>query len=254
MTTETELIIREHAPLVRRLALRMVSRLPASIALDDLIQAGMIGLMDAARRYKTQFGAAFESYATTRITGAMLDELRSQDWVPRSTRAAARKVEQAIQEATRKVGYAPSDREVAECLGMSLEEYRDLLMEAQSVQIVHYENALENCSGEDQDTDSELIRQILESAQSEYGDPVEQLMASDFGRALAKAISQLPEKEQLVLALSYEQDLNYKEIGQVMDLTQGRVSQIRTQAIARLRTILKAQDWDSLPSQVALCA
>ncbi|MGE8590688.1 MAG: sigma-70 family RNA polymerase sigma factor, partial [Alcaligenes sp.] len=130
----------EYAPLVRKLALQLLARLPASVELDDLIQAGMIGLLDAVRRYQETADAQFETYATTRIRGAMLDELRGQDWLPRSVRTKARKIEQAIQQLEQRLMRAPSEAEIAAQLEMPIEEYQSLLHDAQGVQIVHYED------------------------------------------------------------------------------------------------------------------
>lgn len=252
MTSSTvEHLIQEYAPLVRKLALRLVSRLPSNVEVDDLIQAGMIGLLDAARRYKTQVGAQFGSYATTRINGAMMDELRNQDWLPRSTRAASKKLEEAIRQATQSLGRAPDDSEIAQHLGISDEEYSKLLDSAHGIQIVHYESLPrpENIESADMSEDSQGYFSINELA-SDHGDPLGNLSAADFKRTLVRVIEGLPEREKLVLSLSYAQDLNYKEIGEVVGLSQGRVCQLRAQAIARIRAQMNQEHWHELPDEL----
>ena len=239
---EIENSLIEYAPLVRRLALQLLARLPASVELDDLIQTGMIGLLDAVKRYQETPDAQFETYATTRIRGAMLDELRGQDWLPRSVRAKARKIEQAIQHLEQTLMRAPSEGEIALQLDMPLEEYQDLLNDAQGTQIVHYEDfSPESDSGGHLDWAANI-----KSAVS--GDtPLDALLASDLRAALIEAIDSLPEREKLLLSLCYEQDLNLKEIGAVMNVTEARVCQLRTQATARIRAKLKERAWQQLP-------
>ena len=243
MTSPTEALIQEHAPLVRRLALKLSSRLPASVELDDLIQSGMIGLLDAAKRYQNGLGAQFTSYATTRINGAMLDELRRQDWLPRSVRTRARQIEAAIQEIEQEIGRSATESEIANHMGISTEAFHDLLDDAQGIQLVHYEDiSTEQSSGAD----------ILDSIASDAQTPLDALMNHDFKVSLIRAVAGLPEKEKLILSLSYEQDLNLMEIGKVLNLSNGRVSQLRTQAIVRLRATLKKMAWDQMPGDVAV--
>ncbi len=242
MTPSTEELMQEHAPLVRRLALRFASKLPASVELDDLIQSGMIGLLDAARRYQKERGAQFTTYAITRVNGAMLDELRRQDWLPRNARTRARQIEVAIQAVEHEMGRRATDTEIADHLGLTAEGFHDLLDEAQGIQLVHYEDMV---SGE-QDSDMRDST-ILESIPCDEASPLDMLLNSQFRQCLVDAISSLPEKERLVLSLSYEQDLNFSEIGEVLNVSRGRVSQIRTQAIIRLRAKLQAMSWDSMP-------
>ena len=242
MTPSIEDLIQEHAPLVRRLALRLASKLPASVELDDLIQSGMIGLLDAAKRYQKERGAQFTTYAMTRINGAMVDELRRQDWLPRNARTRSRQIENAIQAVEQEVGRSAKDSEIADHLGLTTEGLHDLIDEAQGVQLIHYEDMVS------QSHDSESRgADILESIASDEESPLDALVNSEFKQSLVEAIKTLPEKEQLVLSLSYEQDLNFNEISEILNLSRGRVSQIRTQAIIRLRAALKAMHWDALP-------
>jgi len=238
MPQDEDRLAGQHAPLVRRLALQLVARLPASVELDDLMQAGMLGLLDAARRYREMPDAQFETYATARIRGAMLDELRSQDWLPRSVRSKARRIEQAVHALEQRLGRAPLEAEIARAMGLPLDEYRGLLDDAQGMQILHYEDFARAGDGESDWQDRRPAA---------GGDPLAHLLAGDLRSALAEAIAALPEREKLLLSLYYEQGLNLKEIGAVMGVTEGRVCQLRTQATARLRARLQGQAWGSLP-------
>jgi RNA polymerase sigma factor for flagellar operon FliA len=229
----------QYAPLVRKLALQLLARLPASVLLDDLIQAGMIGLLDAMRRYQESPDAQFETYATARIRGAMLDELRSQDWLPRSVRSKSRKIESAIQKQEQARLRAPSESEVAAELGVSLDEYRDMLSDAHGIQILHYEDFGRE-SGQD--------GQWHDVPAGDQPTPLDTLLAGDLRQALIDAINALPERERLLMSLCYEQGLNLKEIGVVLSVTEARVCQLRSQAIARIRAHLKERAWQNLPS------
>ncbi len=234
-------LVGQHAPLVRRLALQLLARLPASIELDDLVQAGMIGLLDAARRYRALPEAQFETYATARIRGAMLDELRSQDWLPRSVRSKARRIEQAIQKLEQELGRSPTEAEIAAKLDLPMPEYHELLSDAQGVQILHYEDF-----GRDDDADSDWHERAAPTDSA--ADPLSQLLAGDLRGVLVQAIEALPEREKLLLSLYYEQGLNLKEIGAVLGVTEGRVCQLRTQATTRIRAKLKDHAWHELPT------
>jgi len=232
--TET-LLISQYAPLARKLALQLLARLPASVELDDLVQAGMIGLLDAVRRYREMPEAQFQTYATTRIRGAMLDELRSQDWLPRSVRIKFRRIEQAVQSLEQTLGRAPTEQEIAETLEMPLADYQALLYDAQGVQIMHYEDF------GNQDEDGDWSARI--AASSNHDEPLAQLLASGLRTAIVQAIDDLPEREKLLLSLCYEQGLNLKEIGAVMGISEGRVCQLRSQATARIRARLHENQW-----------
>ncbi|MBO1111125.1 RNA polymerase sigma factor FliA [Bordetella petrii] len=229
-----------YAPLVRKLALQLLARLPASVQLDDLIQAGMIGLLDAARRYQETPDAQFETYATARIRGAMLDELRSQDWLPRSVRSKGKRIEAAIQQKEHELMRPPSEGEIADALELPLDEYQAMLNDARGIQILHYDDI----GGSDSDE-----RGWRDVPADTGGDPLDALLTSDLRRALVNAIEALPEREKLVLSLCYEQGLNLKEIGAVLEVTEARVCQLRSQATARIRARLKEGAWQQLPAE-----
>ena len=217
------------APLVRRIAHHMMAALPASVELDDLIQSGMMGLLDAARRYQTTQGAQFETYAVQRIRGAMLDGLRQCDWVPRAVRRSLRRVEGMISRLEQQNGRAPSETELAEALGMGLGEYQRLLQDARGYQIVSYEDF-------GTEHDDPFVERYSAGPDS---DPLKMLEDRKLREALVEAIEELPEREKLVMSLYYEQELNLREIGEVLGVSESRVCQIHTQSIARLRARLR---------------
>ena len=225
-------LLAQHAPLVRRLALQLIARLPASVELDDLIQVGMMGLLDAAEKYQDDQGAKFETYASQRIRGAMLDVLRANDWVSRGLRKSSRGVSMAVRAQEQKLGRAPNEREIAQELELPLEAYQQLLNEIHGCQLVYYED-FDRGDGEKRENNF-LDRQ-------DHGDrvlaeePLTQLMQGDFRRQLVAAIGELPEREQLLLSLYYDEELTLREIGAVLDVTQSRVCQLHSQAISRLR-------------------
>lgn len=242
--SENELI-HQHAPMVRRIALQLASRLPSSIELDDLIQAGMMGLLDAVRRYQETPDAQFETYATTRVRGAMLDELRSQDWLPRSVRSKSRQIEQAIHKESQRLLRPPTEKELAQAMGLALADYHQLLEEARGAQVVHYEDLI-HAADEAAAQAGEITRQGNDVAAVMANDnPLNALVSAGLRSALMQAIAQLPEREKLLLSLQFEQDLNQKEIAAVLGVTEGRVSQLRTQAIARIRAAMAQQQWDT---------
>lgn len=247
MPTSEDQLVGQFAPMVRRLALQLVAKLPASVELDDLMQAGMMGLLDAIRRYQQTAEAQFETYAVTRIRGAMLDELRSQDWLPRSVRSKAKTVEQAIHLLGHRLMRPPTEAEIAEQLELSVPEYQSLLEDARGVQIVHYED-LTGHRFESGDTGEPS--QVESRQQSGWANPLNQLLSQGLRKALIAAIETLPEREQLLLSLHFEQDLNQKEISAVMGITEGRVSQLRSQAVARIRAQLAPGSWHEKPQDV----
>ncbi|MEH6437982.1 RNA polymerase sigma factor FliA [Massilia sp. DD77] len=226
-------LLTEHMPLVKRLAHHMKAKLPPSVEVDDLVQAGMMGLLDAINRYEDNHGAQFETYAVLRIRGAMLDELRSNDWMPRSTRQNMRKVETAMNELQQRLGRPPSESEVAKSLKMSLADYQDLLSDGGGHQLVYYEDF----RGDDDDG-SFLDRYAVDDE-----DPLRSLLDTDFRQAVIDAIDNLPPREKMLMGLYYEEELNLKEIGAVMGVSESRVSQLHTQAVARLRAALREQLW-----------
>jgi RNA polymerase sigma factor for flagellar operon FliA len=226
-------LLTEHMPLVKRLAHQMRAKLPASVEVDDLVQAGMIGLLDAINRYEENHGAQFETYAVLRIRGAMLDELRSNDWMPRSTRQNMRKVEQAMAALQQQLGRPPSESEIAKSMKLSLADYQDMLGDSGGHQLVYYEDF------HDEDgNDSWLDRYAVDD-----DDPLRALMETDFRQAVIDAIDNLPPREKLLMGLYYEEELNLKEIGAVMGVSESRVSQLHSQAVGRMRTYLKELAW-----------
>ncbi|WP_426211663.1 RNA polymerase sigma factor FliA [Massilia sp. TWP1-3-3] len=231
--TDKNNLLTEHMPLVKRLAHHMKAKLPASVEVDDLIQAGMIGLLDAISRYEETHGAQFETYAVLRIRGAMLDELRSSDWLPRSMRQNMRKIEAAMSALQQKLGHAPSESEVAKSLKLSLADYQDMLSDGGGHQLVYYEDFHDS-----EGNDSFLDRYAVDDA-----DPLRSLMDGDFRQAVIDAIDALPPREKILMGLYYEEELNLKEIGAVMGVSESRVSQLHTQAVARLRATLREQAW-----------
>jgi RNA polymerase sigma factor FliA len=227
-------LLTEHMPLVKRLAHHMKAKLPPSVEVDDLVQAGMIGLLDAINRYEETHGAQFETYAVMRIRGAMLDELRSSDWMPRSMRQDMRKIENAMSTLQQRLGRPPSESEVAKSLKLSLADYQEILSEGGGHQLVYYEDF-----HEEDGSDSFLDRY----AHDEDADPLRALLDTDFRQAVIDAIDALPPREKMLMGLYYEEELNLKEIGAVMGVSESRVSQLHTQAVARLRASLREQAW-----------
>jgi RNA polymerase sigma factor for flagellar operon FliA len=227
-------LLADHAPLVKRLAHQMKAKLPPSVEVDDLIQAGMIGLLDAVSRYEENHGAQFETYAVQRIRGAMLDELRSSDWLPRSMRQNMRKIEVAMSELQQRLGRPPNESEVAKQLKLSLADYQDLLTEGGGHQLVYYEDF------HDGDGNEHFLDRYCTD---EGGDPLQALMNTGFRSALIEAIDSLPEREKILMGLYYEQEMNLKEIGAVMGISESRVCQLHSQAISRLRSTLREKTW-----------
>lgn len=238
MPPSEDQLIGQYAPLVRRQALALIGKLPASVELDDLMQAGMMGLLDAVRRYQQRADAQFETYAVTRIRGAMLDELRSQDWLPRSVRAKARCIEDSIRTLNHRLMRQATESEIAEEMGLDLAAYQTLLEEARGVQVLMYEDLAQH--REDRESES-VIDGVATGASA---NPLDWLMRDGLRAALIQAIESLPEREKLLLSLQFEQDLNQKEIAAVLRITEGRVSQLRSQAVARIRAWLAEHSWE----------
>lgn len=218
----------EHAELVRRIAHHLAARLPASVDVDDLIQAGMIGLIEASRSYDPEQGASFETYASIRIRGAMIDETRRGDWVPRSVHRRARAAAAAIREIEQETGRPAAAQEVADRLELPIADYMRLLEDASRGQVLSLDSHVED-HGESEP--------MVEGATAA---PHEVAVRGEFGRELAAAIDQLPEREKLVLSLYYEQELNLKEVGAVLGVSESRVCQLHGQAVVRLRGRLTA--------------
>ena len=221
--------ITKYAPLVKRIAYHMMARLPASVEVDDLIQVGLIGLMDAVGRFDGTQGAQFESYATQRIRGAMLDELREADWLPRHVRQKSRQIESAIHKLEQRNGKPPSEQEISAELGMAIDQYQSMLGDVKCSQLLYYEDF------SDEDSASFLERYLVDGS----SDPLAVLEDEGFRDSLIAAIHHLPERERSMMGMYYEQDMNLKEIGAVLGVSESRVCQLHSQAVARLRTQLK---------------
>lgn len=235
-TIEKSDLLAQHQPMVRRMALQMIARLPASVELDDLIQAGMLGLLDASKRYKDNLGAKFETFASQRVRGAMIDELRANDWGSRGLRQSARGVEQAIQMLGHRFGRSPTEGEIAKELKMNLQAYQALLQEIQGCQLLYVEDF------EQGEVDKQFLDEHAREARKDRGvsdDPLELLLESGFRHQLVDAIADLPERDRLLLSLYYEEELNLREIGAILEVGQSRVCQLHSQAISRLRANLK---------------
>jgi RNA polymerase sigma factor for flagellar operon FliA len=229
LTTDQNKLVQQMAPLVKRIAYHFMARLPASVHVDDLIQAGLMGLLDAARNFDDTQGAQFETYAIQRIRGSMLDELRQADWLPRNVRKNLRRIESTISSLEQKLGRAPREQELAEAMGVPLDEYQTMLLESRGYQLLHYEDFQES-------EDSDFFDVYVTANQI---GPLEVLEDDHFRRHLVKAISVLPEREKIVMGLYYEQEMNLKEIGAVLGVSESRVCQLHGQAVARLRSRLK---------------
>lgn len=227
----TERKVMEHAPLVKRIAHHFMTRLPSSVQVDDLIQVGLIGLMDAVENFDDTQGAQFETYAAQRIRGAILDELRQADWLPRSARRNMRQIEAASRRLEQTLGRPPSERELADDLGIELETYQQQLADARGAQLLYYEDFQTSEDAHFLDgypaTDQLSPASVLEDAR--------------FNVSLIEAIDQLPERERMIMGLYYEQELNLKEIGAVLGVSESRICQLHSQAVARLRGRLR--DW-----------
>jgi RNA polymerase sigma factor for flagellar operon FliA len=220
-----ELVVK-HGELVRRIAYHVVSRLPAHIEVDDLIQAGMIGLLNAAQNFTPTKGANFETYAGIRIRGAMLDEARKSNWTPRSTFRNAKQVSQAIRSIENRTGRDARGQEIAETLGVSIEEYHRMVESAASSRLLSYEQLAD---------DPERAAMLPEAPED---GPETVLEEDQFREALAQAVGGLPERERLVLSLYYDDELNLREIGEVLEVSESRVCQIHSQAVLRIRARL----------------
>ena len=222
-------VVERYAPLVKRIAHHLLLRMPASVQVDDLIQSGMIGLLEAAKKYDVSKGASFETYAGIRIRGSMLDEVRKGDWAPRSVHRKSRKVAEAIKLIEARTGKDAKNKEIAKELDIDLKSYYSILQDASGSRLFSFDDIME---GDDS---------AIELAVGELPGPCDGLQRDSFKAHLAKAIGGLPEREKLVLALYYDEELNLKEIGELIGVSESRVSQIHSQAAMRLRARLS--DW-----------
>ena len=221
-------LVQRFAPLVKRIAYHLMARLPSSVQVDDLIQNGMMGLLDAINRFEAGMGAQFETYAAQRVRGAMLDGLRENDWLPRSLRRDFRRIEVAIAQLEQQYGRTPGEKELADALGMDLVAYQKMLQDARGHQLISFEDMVEE--GEEDFLERHLTDDV--------SDPSRILEDTNLRKLLVQSIEALPEREKLMMALYYEQDLNLREIGDIMGVTESRVCQLHSQAVARLRSRL----------------
>jgi RNA polymerase sigma factor for flagellar operon FliA len=227
-------IVLEHAPLIRYIVNRIAVRLPSHIDLDDLHNTGVIGLMDAIEKYDPDKNCKFKTYAEFRIKGAILDQLRSLDWVPRSVRQKGRKLEKAYGEVEQRLGRSANEDEVADSLGLELDKFHTLINQVRGISLVN----LEEIRGANSDGDrAGTFADIIEDVHSE--NPFASLKLMETKHVISDTIGSLPEKERLVISLYYYEDLNMKEIGNILGITESRVCQIHTKSVMRLRSKLK---------------
>jgi len=231
-TIDKNKAVKQLTPLVKRIAYHFMMKLPPSVQVEDLIQAGLIGLLGAAEQFNSNQGAQFETYAVQRIRGSMLDELREADWLPRSVRRTVRQIESAISKLQQRLGRHPMEQELAGEMGIELDEYQQMLYDARGGQLLHYEDF------QDSDENDFFDFFVTDNKQS---NPLAALEDEKFRRYLITSISTLPDREKMVMGLYYEQELNLKEIGAVLGVSESRVCQLHSQAVARLR--VKMKDW-----------
>ncbi len=221
--------VEKYASLVKRIAYHLMSRLPPTVQVDDLIQSGMIGLLEAARNYDASQGASFETYAGIRIRGSMLDEIRKGDWAPRSLHRKVREISRAVAELEALHGRDARDAEVAERIGVSLDDYYHTLQDASGYRVFSFEDLQTKEEG------------MSEGLTAKIPEPLEEVEDDHFRDALAKEIAGLPERERLVMSLYYKEELNLRETGEVLGVSESRVCQIQSQALIRLKS--RMSDW-----------
>lgn len=226
-------LIMEYAPLIKFIAQKIAVRLPPNIELDDLISSGVIGLMDAIEKYDPSRDNSFKTYAEFRIRGSILDELRAQDWVPRSVRDKAKLLDRTMVNLEAELGRSPTDEEIAAKLNMSMDDFYDLINQVRPVSLLSIDDAATFSN-----VDKKSILNLLEG--TKLNNPFNQLNLKTVKDIVTTAIQELPEKQRLVLSLYYYEDLNLKEIGKVLRVTESRVSQLHAQAVSRLRAKLAA--------------
>lgn len=222
------ILVERYAPLVKRIAQHLMARFPASVQLDDLIQAGVIGLLEAARNYNSGKGASFETYAGIRIRGSMIDEVRKGDWAPRSVHRNARRIAKAIRSVEGRLGREATDAEVAEELEIDLDSYYAFLKDTSSSRLQSLDEIVER-----EDSNEEPI-------DTQKATPAQSIQEATLKEAVVAEIGNLPEREKLVLSLYYDDELNLKEVGEVLGVSESRVSQIHSQAMLRLRSRLSS--------------
>ena len=227
-------LIKEYTPLIKFIAKKIAMRLPANIELDDLVSSGVIGLIDAIEKYDPTRDNQFKTYAEFRIRGAILDELRARDWVPRSVREKSKMLERASNSMEKKLGRRASHKEIAKELGMSLEELHELLSQTKPVSLLNIDSFSDFSK-----TDKKSFLKLAQHEEDD--DPFSDLLVKDTKEEIISGLEDLPEKQRLVLSLYYYEDLNLKEIGRILNVTESRVSQLHTQAIVTLKRRFKNQ-------------
>lgn len=223
-------VVHKYANLVKKIAHHLLGRLPPSIQVEDLIQAGMIGLLEAYRNYDQNKGASFETFAGIRVRGSMLDEIRKGDWVPRSVHKNSKIISEAIRKVENKIGKDPKDREIAAALELSLDDYHQLLQDSLGAKIFGFDDL--NLSGDN----------LIDRNRDPLSGPLEKVQNNNFKEHLAKCIASLDPKESLVLTLYYKEELNLKEIGEVLSVSESRISQIHSQAMLKLQSKMKGSN------------
>ena len=226
---ENDQIVR-HASLVKRIAYHLLNRLPPTVQIDDLIQAGMVGLLEAASNFNPDMGASFETFAGIRIRGSMIDEIRRSDWTPRSVHRKFRSVTDAIRKIENETGEDARDADVAEALGISLSEYHQILIDSSSSRIYSIDTMEDNM-------------QDAAIPNSSENTPDESFISDEYRQQLAESIRLLPEKEQLVMSLYYDDELNFREIGEILDVTESRICQLHGQALLRVKA--RMSEWNA---------
>lgn len=232
-TSERDQLILEHLPQIKYIAQRISTKLPSHVELNDLISAGILGLLDAIEKFDPTRGVKFKTYAELRIKGAILDSLRNLDWAPRSLRKKSKDLERVYRELEQRLGRPAADKEVCEEMGITLEEFYELVDQIKGLNL----GSFQEVSGQDEDKNSEpLVKYIPDAPQM---DPFFVFHKSEIQSILSTAIETLPKKERLVISLYYYDELTMKEIGKVLGVNESRVSQLHTKAMLRLRTKLR---------------
>jgi len=226
---ESDQIVR-HASLVKRIAYHLLNRLPPTVQIDDLIQAGMVGLLEAASNFNPDMGASFETFAGIRIRGSMIDEIRRSDWTPRSVHRKFRSVTDAIRKIENDSGEDAKDADVAAALGISLSEYHQILIDSSSSRIYSIDTMEDNM-------------QDAAIPNSSENTPDESFISDEYRQQLTESIRLLPEKEQLVMSLYYDDELNFREIGEILDVTESRICQLHGQALLRVKA--RMSEWNA---------
>jgi len=232
-TRARDQLLLDYLPLVRRVALRLIATLPRSVRLDDLISAGVVGLLSSVDSFNPKLGNKFETFAVNRIRGAMVDSLREMDWVPRSVRQKARRLERTIEELSQKLGHPPADSEIARAMSLTVDEYRKILHETNATILVSLDDTFLTDQG-----DSAILADL--AADTGALTSQERLEERELRDIIVQRLKELPAQEKLVLALYYYEELTFREVGEVLSLTESRVSQIHSQAVSDLRSSVRA--------------